>query len=446
MKRGAVFLAFVAVLITGRAHALTVQEVVGPKTGVKAWLVEEHSVPVIALRLAFQGGGEQDPVEKQGLASLTADALTQGAGSYDANAFQKELVDRSISLDFAAGRDAINGGLKCLREDKEKAFFLLREALTEPRFDREALERLEAQHRAAIRQLFADPSWQARYAFVSHAFKGHPYSQRLLGTLETLASITRDDVRIFAAQHMAKDTLTVAVAGDITPKELASALDTIFKDLPAHARLRPIEDIDVKEMPSPLLIAREGAQTEILFGMQGLKRADPDYYAAEIANYILGGGGFSSRLMQALRDEQGLTYGVATSLAPSQHAALIVGRLAVNNASAGEAFNALGVTIRRFYEDGPTQAEMQAAKDYLTGSMPLALTSTDKIADLLVAMQREDLGRDYLDRYNSLIQKVSLSDVQRIIKRFFNPAAINYVMVGDPEGVSVAQTQDVARP
>jgi zinc protease len=426
----------------GMAHAVNIQVVTAKKSGIKAWLVEDHALPIVALHFAFQGGSEQDPVNKQGLATLTINALTEGAGPYTAVAFQQQLADHSITIGMNAERDVIDGEIKCLSEDKQSAFELLNLALTKPHFEAKDVERLRAQQLAEMRQQYGDPNWQARYALLSHLFANHPYGQRHLGSAQSLQAITRDDIKLFAIQHMAKDNVTVAVAGDITPAELSTALDKVFADLPEHAKLSSIPDVSEMSDAPTILVKRAGTQTELLFALDGPKRDDPDWYAADIANYILGSGGFSSRLMQDVRDKKGLTYGVGTELAPSQHAGLILGQAAVDNPKVAEALDTIRDTMRRFHDDGPTTREVTAAKDYLTGSQPLALTSTDKIAAMLVMMQREKLGRDYLDRYSEIIRGVSNADISRVIERWFNPDKIALVMVGQPEGVAVTQTRD----
>lgn len=442
---GYILLIAVFGLFAPSAHAVNIQEVTAPKSGLKAWLVEDHTLPIVALYLAFEGGSEQDPADKQGLAELTMDALTEGAGTLTANEFQQQLADHSISLKFAAGRDALEGEVKFLSADKQKAVELLRAALTKPHFDNKDIERLRNRQLVAVKQQVADPSWQARYALFSHIYNGHPYGQRHLGSLQSIKSLTREDVRNFAAHHLAQDNLIVAVAGDIKAADLAALLDKTVADLPAHAVLTPV--VDVQDMPNfpHILVKREGTQSELLFALPGPKRDDPDWYAAEIANYILGGGGFSSRLMQNVRDKKGLTYGIQTGLAASEHNGLWLGQAAVDNPKVGEALAVIDDTMRHFYEDGVSAREITAAKDFLTGSQPLGLTSTDKIAAMMVSMQREKLGRDYLDRYGEIMRGVSDADIQHVIETWFNPAKMVLVMVGKPDGIPAAQTQEMVR-
>ena len=231
----------------------------------------------------------------------------------------------------------------------------------------------------------------------------------------------------------------------MTRAELATALDKLFADLPAHAQLTPIADVPEQNETQTILVMRAGTQTDLLFTMPGPKRDDPEWYAADIANYILGGGGFSSRLMQDVRDKKGLTYGVDTALAPSDHAGLIMGQAAVDNPKTSEALAVMRDTMQRFRDDGVTAHEIAAAEDYLTGSQPLALTSTDKIAEVLVGIQRDHLGSDYLDRYNDIIRNVTADDIVNAIDHWFNPDKITWVMVGRPEGVAATEIREMVR-
>ncbi len=438
-------LLFLLLLTPTAAHAVDIQEVTAPKSGIKAWLVEDHKLPIVALHLAFEGGSEQDPADKQGLGTLMTDALTEGAGSYTAAAFQQELADHSITLGFASERDEIDGSLKCLSADKQKAFELLHSALTKPHFEAKDIDLLRAQQLTSVRQQFSDPNWQARYALLSHIFAGHPYGQRHLGTMQSLQAITQTDIKNFAVHHLARDNVTVAVAGDMTPDELSTALDQIFADVPAHAVLTPVTEMHEPVDASTILVRREGTQTNVLFALQGPKRDDTDWYAAQIANYIIGGGGFSSRLMHEVRDKKGLTYGIDTGLSPSEHAGLIFGQASVDNPKVAETLDVVRDTMRRFRDGGATVPEIAAAKDYLTGSQPLAMTSTDKIAAVMVSMQREKLGRDYLDRYGDIIRGVTVEEISRAIKRWFDPDKIVLVMVGKPEGVTAGQVRDLVK-
>jgi zinc protease len=442
MKKLALILALILFAVPVRAA--DIQEVTS-RSGVTAWLIEDHKLPLVSMHFAFRGGLEQDPADKQGLATLTMDLLTEGAGEYDAAAFQQELADHSITLHFDAGRDDLGGSLKCLSSDRQMAFGLLRDALAKPHFDAESVERMRAAQMAALQSQFGNPGWQARYALFQRIFGGHPYGERRLGSPKTLVSITRNDIVNFAAHHLARDNLVVAVAGDMTRQQLAAALDQMFGDLPKHAHLAHVNEIVWPDMPASILVSRAGTQTELLFAMPGPKRKDPDWFAAEIANYVLGGGGFSSRLMHDVRDKKGLTYGISTDLSPMEHGGLIVGEAATDNPKTAEAWETARDTMHEFYDNGPTDEEITAAKDYLTGSLPLMMTSTDEISGLLVDIQLQRLGREYLDRRNDMIRAVTKDDVQKAVHRWFNPDSVTLSMVGSPDNMQPTITREQTR-
>lgn len=437
------FLFFVFLVLTRSALAApAVQEVVSPG-GIKAWLMQSDRLPLISLQFAFRGGVEQDPTDRQGLAMLTAALLTQGAGPYDDRAFQEKLAENAISLDIGAGRDALTGSLKTLRKTKKEAFRLLALALTEPRFEKESFERLKNQQQTSIQFQLSDPDWQARYALFRLLFGEHPYGYRSLGTKETLATIQKEDVLSFARDHLAKNNLVVAVVGDITPRELSAALDEIFGNLPAKAAQRPIPPFVWPEKPLSVLVPRTGTQTNILLAAPMMKRQDPDWHAAQIANYILGGGGFVSRLMKEVREKNGLTYGIRTALGPMDKASLLIGEMAADNDKTAQALSLTKKVWHAFFEKGVTEEEVEAAKAYLTGSLPLALGSTGQVASILLSLQLDNQPRDYLTEREALLKAVSAKDVNRVIKCWFNPAHLWYAFAGNPEHIQADRTSNL---
>lgn len=440
MKFLPVFFALLLLLspVSVDAKSLDVQEVVSPG-GIKALLVQDEKLPLIAMQFSFRGGVEQDPAEKQGLASMAVALLTEGAGNYDSLAFQQRLADNAISLGFGAGRDQLSGSMKTLAENKAEAFKLLHLALTEPKLDADAIQRVRSQQLTQIQFQLGDPSWQARYALLSNIFPNHPYSQRGLGTAATVQAITRDDIVAFIQDHLAQDNLIIGVAGKITPAELARVLDDVFGGLPKQAKLKPVPDVTWPE-PTSIRVDRAGTQTELLFTMPSLKRDDPDWYAASIVNYILGGGGFASRLMGAVRDKAGLTYGISTTLNPMEHAAMLMGSVTTENDKIGKAWKLIEDTWLELYETEPTEKDIAAAKAYLAGELPLRLTSTTAIAGYLVGLQQDGLPADYLDLHADFYNKVTKADISRVTQRWFNPDGIFVSAIGQPADFDADKT------
>jgi len=415
--------------------AVKVQEVSGSR-GVTAWLVEDHSNPIITVSLAFRGGSALDPGGKEGIANLVSATLDEGAGDMDSEAFQNRLKDLAITLSFDAGLDVFSGTLRTLTRNKAEAFRLLRLALTEPRFDDDAVERIRSQILANLRRKSSDPRQIAAETMMKTLFPGHPYSRPADGTLESVPLIKLADLKAFAAERLARDNLVVGVVGDITAEDLASVLDTVFGQLPAEADLRHIADVTAASAPAPIVVELPIPQSVIRFGQNGIRRDDPDFYAAYIMNYVLGGGSFESRLYEEVREKRGLVYSAYTYLSPLDHAALIMGGAGTANERAAETVKVIGDEWIKMATSGVTAEELQDAKVYLTGSYALRFGSSQAIARMLTGLQLENLGIDYFERRNGFIEAVTLEDVNRVAKRLLKPENLTWVIVGQPVGLS----------
>jgi zinc protease len=411
-----------------------VERVVSPG-GIEAYLVREPSIPFLSLALHFKGGSAVDPASKEGLAYMVSGLLDEGAGDLDSQAFRTELEDRAIRLSFEATRDAFAGQLKTLTGERERAFELLRLALSEPRFDAEPVERIRHQIEAELRRRAEDPDYLVSRAWFERAFPDHPYGRPVEGTAESVAEITGDDLRQFVRNRLAKDNLVVGVAGDITAAELGPLLDRAFGDLPATSAPVDLAQAKPAAPGATVIVRKDLPQSRVLFGQEGLARHDPDFYAGYVANYILGGGGFGSRLTEEVREKRGLAYSVYSYLYPMDHAPLWLGGLGTANATVSESIRLVRDEIARMAAGDVGAEALADAKTYLTGSFPLRLTSNDQIASMLVSMQVDDLGIDYLERRNEYIEAVTLDDVRRAAKRLYHPEQLLTVVVGDPDGV-----------
>lgn len=434
LLRRLVLLAVLSLAPLAPAWAVSVERVVSP-LGIEAWLVQDHTNPIISMRLAFRGGAITDPPGKAGRAYMTAALLDEGAGDLDSLAFQTRLEDLAIQLGFDAGRDTFGGTLKTLTENRETAFDLLRQALTKPRFDAEPVERIRSQILVNLARELQDPDAVAGRMWFRTQFPQHPYGTPVNGEPDTIKQLTADDLRAFVQSRFARDGLVIGVVGDVTPSELSRLLDATFGALPAKAAPVTVGEAQPAAAGKVVVERRGIPQSVVVFGEQGLKRADPDWYTAYVMNYILGGGGFSSRLMEEIREKRGLAYSVSTSLQPLDHVGLIVGDVATENQRVAESLALIRSEWRRMQEQGPTADELANAKTYLTGSFPLQLSSTGAIAGILVAMQLDHLGIDYLDRRNGLIEAVTLEDVRRVARRLLDPQRLTAVVVGDPKGI-----------
>ena len=422
----------IAIIVPGHARAaVEIERVVSPG-GIVAWLVEDRTLPVIAMRMVFRGGAALDPAGRDGLAEMVSSLLDEGAGGMDSEAFQRALEDLATSLRFDAGMDNFSGGFKTLSANRDAAFDLVRLALTAPRFDAEPVERIRNAFLARLAREAEAPDSIAGRAWWRAAFPEHPYGRRLRGEPETIAAITVADMEGFVASRLARDNLIVGVVGDIGAAELGPLLDRTFGGLRASSTPVAVPETETAATGAVIIEAREVPQSVVVFGAAGIKRDDPDYYAAYILNHILGGGSFSSRLYREVREKRGLAYGVYTYLYPLDHAALIMGGVATQNERVAETIAIIRDEWRRLAEDGATAEELAAAKSYINGSFPLRFGSTGGVAGLLTAIQIDDLGLDYLESRPELIDAVGAEDVARVARRLLDAEALAFVVVGAP--------------
>jgi zinc protease len=413
------------------AQAMQIQPVTGA-SGVEAWLVEDHSVPVVTIRFAFAGGAALDAVGKGGAASMVASLLDEGAGPYDSLAFHRRLDDLAGQLRFSAAQDEFDGSLRTLKQHLSDTGELLRLALAEPRFAPEDIERIRGEILAGLARQAKNPRSLSGRLWMHDAFEKHPYGSSVDGSEESVAAITRDDLAAFAGARFHRSGLIVGIVGDIDKTEAATLIDRVFGGLPKGAD--ETEIAETKPLDDGALVVSRAAvpQSVVTFGQAGPKRDDPAWYAAYVLNEILGGGGFRGRLMKEIREKRGLAYGVSTQLVPYRHAGLIVGNVATENGRVAESIALVRDEWRRMREAGPTAAELDNAKTYLTGSFPLGLDSTQHIAGVLVQMQQDKLGIDYLDRRASLIGGVTLDEAREVAQKLFDPSALSFAVVGDP--------------
>lgn len=435
MVRTLILALMIAVTSFAHARAAEVQRVVSPG-GIEAWLVEDHSLPLVAMEFSFAGGSAGEPPAKAGLAEMTAALLTEGAGDLDSQAFHTRLEDLAVELTFTAGRDRFSGTLRTLTRHRDQAFDLVHLALTAPRFDAGDVERVRAQFLAGLRRAASDPNTIARRVWWRAMFPDQAYGKVARGTPDSLQAISRTDLRHFADSHFARDGLYVGVAGDITPEELARALDGLFGALPEESGAPEIGPQHPRSDGATMVVDMAVPQSVALFGQPGIAYDDPDFFAAYVLNDILGGGGFSSRLTEEVRVQRGLAYSVGSHLVPLEHGQVILGSVATANDRVAESLDLVRQEWQRIRQDGVTQAELDDAKTYLTGSFPLRFDRSTRIAGMLVAMQVHDWGIDYLDKRNSLVEAVTRDDVNRVAQRLLDPDALTVVVVGEPRDVT----------
>ena len=413
--------------------AVDIQEVVSPG-GIAAWLVQEESIPFSSIEIRFRGGASLEPADKRGATNLMMALLEEGAGERDAREFAAATEALAASFSFDAYDDAVSISARFLTENRDEAVALLREAIVSPRFDEDAIERVRAQVLSVIRSDATDPTEIAHATFDRLAFGGHPYGSDRDGTLESVGALTRDDLVAAHRGALALDRVYVGAAGDISAEELGPLIDALLSGLP-ETGAEPAGPAPVLLEGGKTVVGFDAPQAVTVFGHTGIDRDHPDFFAAFVANQILGGGGLQSRLSEEVRERRGLTYGIGAYLAEFDHADLLIGQAATENARMSETIEVVKAEWRRIAEEGVTEQELRDAQTYLTGAYPLRFDGNGPIARIMVGMQVSGLPIDYIATRNDRVDAVTLEDVRRVAADLYDADALHFVVVGQPEGL-----------
>jgi len=431
--------ALVLVAAAGRstdARAFSIVEAVSPG-GVPYWLVEERAIPIVAVEIGFRGGANVEPAGREGVVNLLSGMLDEGAGDLDSAAFSRRRDDLAARFRFSADRDAFNVSAAMLTRNLDDSVALLRLALTEPRFDAAPLARVKAQVIAGLKDQETDPGAVAGDRWFADAFPGTPYGRDADGTVDSVAALTADDLRAIMPAALNPSAAYVSVVGDVDQAAAGALVDKLMGGLPASPA--PAHDKLTLEAKGGVEVVRmKVPQSVAVFGHAGLLRADPDFIPAYVMNYTLGGGGFSSRLTDEVREKNGLAYSVGAYLYPLDRAGLYFGQVASANDRIARSIDLIRAEWARMAKDGVTPEELEAAKKYLTGAYALNFDSNAKIAGALVGIQMENLGVNYIRDRNAMVEAVTIEDVKRVARRLLDADALHIVVVGDPEGLEAA--------
>ena len=412
-------------------YAADIRQIRSPG-GISAWLVEERSLPIVAIRFAFEGGSAQEAVGKEGTAGLLAAMLDQGAGDLSASEYQTQIERLSVRLAFDSDRDTFFGNFETLTKNLGKATELLRLALTKPLLAPAILERTRAQLMARAGFEAGDNNKLANAQWMAQSFAGHPYSRAISGTPETLKVITRDDLEDYRRRVMARATLRVAVVGDIDAAALGQVLDEVFGGLPAEPQLTPVPDVLPKGVPKPTVVDVAGPQSVTIFGRRGIERSDSDYFPGLVLSQLLGGGSSDARLVREVREKRGLSYWIYTLLYNFKHSSMLIGGFASPNKDVATSLELVRAEFKALAEQGPTQEEVEAAKSYLIGSFVLSLDSNAKIAEQMLRAQLQGLGPDFVNQRKAQLAKVTRADVARVARSLLSMDDLSVAIAGQP--------------
>ncbi len=399
--------------------------------GLTVLVVEQHAFPIVQIQALVKTGSVQDPPEKAGLANLVAGLLDEGTTTRNATQLAEQIEFVGGALEAKATHDFTTASARVLAKDTELGFELLADIVVLPSFPEPELERVKKLILGEIITQKDDPGAVAGKAFSRLVFDGHPYSWPVNGTEETLPAISRADVQAFHAREYLPNQTIVAVVGDVTVDRARALVDKYFGSWqkgPTPTRTAATPAAIAK--PVVKLIDKELTQTTLVLGHVGISRTNPDFYAVTVMNYILGAGGFSSRLMDAIRDKQGLAYGVMSQFEPRAVPGPFLVSLQTRNAMANQALTCVLKELTGMKAAPVSAKELSEAKAYLIGSFPMRFDTTHKLAEVLCQVEFFGLGLDYFTQYQTWIGKVTAEDVLRVAKQYLHPDRYALVAVG----------------
>jgi len=404
------------------------REVLG--NGMTLLVAERSAIPIVSVSVYLRAGSAFDPPEAPGLASLTADLLTRGTARRSGPELDRAIEFVGGSLEAEAGKDGVTVSLAVLKKDLALGLNLLAEVLREPAFPEDELTRRVAEVQAALKRSEENPEAVAGRELGQALYPGHPYAHPTQGTIASVGTLTRAQVSRFHRDHYRPDAAVVAVVGDVTRDEIRRELQARLGGWAAPASSPPTVPVMAAALPLPLTrtLTRELTQATVYMGRPAIRQDHPDYFPLVVANYVLGGGS-ASRLYTRVREERGLAYSIYSSLSAARYGASFVVALQTRNEGVDEAVRLAQEEMRRMGREAASAAEVDLAKAYLTGSFPLRMDTSGKVARLMIAVEEYGLGLDYPDRYKERIGRVTAADVQRVAARYLDPATFSVITV-----------------
>lgn len=440
----AAVLIFATLAFTAESFAIDIEKQT-LLNGLKVFHAERKSLPIVVLTLLIKTSSLDESDEKAGTASLTAKLLTEGTANRGAMQISEEIDFLGASLGAGAGKDYTTVSLGVLKKDLQKGFALFADIFLRPSFPEEELKRKKDQLKGMLKRQEDEPGFVADRAFIREVFGSHPYGRLTEGSVESIDRITRQDLADFYKSNYRPDNALLTVAGDISKAELDTLIDRHFKGwqsvgIAALSTHKAPENMQ-RHTPKVVVIDKDITQANIILGHAGIAREDPDYYAVSVMNYILGGGGFASRLMKIVRDDMGLAYSIHSSFSGNKYPGAFEVEVQTKNESADVVVKEILKQLQRMRSEYVSEQELSDAKDYLTGSFPRRLETTSKIVDFISAVQFFNLGDDYIQKYPYYIKSVTKEDVRRVAEKYLNPESYVLVLVGRQSEMKLHQLQ-----
>ncbi len=419
------------VMAAPRASALEIKRM-QLSNGAVLLVSEQHQLPMVTTSIAFDAGSRRDPAGKDGLAALTAESMIEGTKTLSAADFNKKVDFMGSSIAISPSRDFSVGAFSSLKKYEAETLHLLAQSLQDPGLRDADIQRKQAEQIADIKSSEEEPGYTANVAFTRMIFGDTPYGHPTTGSSEAVAKLKPDDVRQFYRQYYKLGSAIIAVAGDVSAEEIKAAFEKELTGLQGQVAPQP-EPATQAVAPGihTQLIDRNVAQANLYMGSNGIARSNPDYYKLQVMNYILGGGGFASRLMKVVRSKAGLAYSIGSGFQAGKFPGAFVIALQTKNASANEAIKLILQQLHEIQQKPVAPAEIDSAKRYLIGSFPLKLDRQGEIVGFMIETEIYGLGLDYAERYPKIIAAVTAPDVQAVAQKYLHPDAIDIAAVAN---------------
>lgn len=399
--------------------------------GVQAWLIEDHILPIISIDMAFKNAGSaHDPDGKEGTSYQIASMLNEGAGEYSSQEYQKLLEENAINFVPSADKDNFYISVKTLSENLNTAIDLTNLAITKPKFNDNDYSRIKSETLTVLSKEDESEGAVAQKTFEKIMFGTHAYSKHKVGSISSVEKITPADLHEYVQNNFGKDNMLISIVGDVDEAGAKTILEKLTQNMPEKSKNADLPLFGTYAPGGVTDVKMDNPQTYVMFGEQGLARGDKDYYAAYILNHILGGEGFSARLMTEVREKNGLAYSVGTDLENSDKADLYLGVVSSKNQTVDQAINIIKQEFKKISDNGITAAELKDAKDFITGSFGLNLDKNENLAAFLISMQIYHLGPDYLNKRNDYFKSVKVDQVNAVAKRLVRPESLVFIKVG----------------
>lgn len=407
-------------------------EEVESKGGYKLWMIEDNYLPIVSIKLVFKNSGTAYDTEgKKGLAHMVTGLLDEGAGGISSFDYRKKLESLATTISFDVDEDNFYVNVKTLKDNLEETLKLLNLTLTKPNLKPEIIERIRNQILVIIQKKQESPQYVASKKFKEAVLGSHPYSRTKYGVPKAVRSITREDIVAYVNDNFSKENIIISVVGDVKKSKIRKLLDNNLKLKDERKDVISLPPVKVKNEEQYIKISKSIPQSVVYFGSEGIKRSDEDFYPAYIMNHILGGGGFESRLMDTVREKNGLAYSVYSYLSTYNKAGLFVGYVGTDVKKVDKSIKLIKKELKKLYKDGVTEKELNDAKDYLVNSYPLKMTKNENLAAYLSVMQSENLGIDFLEKRNDYVRSVTAQQIKAAAKDLLDVGKMTFVVVGD---------------